>query len=161
TSLCVQLLQPLREPRARVARRHSLQLAERLVPELPVILRRLKREGAEEADLPALFPGLCFRSLHERRSDSLPARRLVDPEQLDEQAIPEAEADQSTDELVVRATRGEYHAHIVEGPRALLVECKEPVADLVRGLLHPLRLECDPRFHAQSVRRATKIRSPG
>src|SRR4051812_21159060 len=113
-----------------MAGRHSLQLAERLVSQAAVILGRLKRKGAEEADFPALFPRFGFGCLHERRSDSLPARRLVDPEQLDEQSIPEPQADQSADERALRVARGEHDAHIVEGTGALLVECKEPLADL-------------------------------
>src|SRR5262249_61804186 len=138
-------LQPLCEPEARMARRHSLQLAKRLVAQARVELGRLEGESAQEADFPASLSRLRFRRLHESGSDSLTAYRLVDPEQLDEQPVPEAQADQSADELARLGSRGQDNADIVEGARALLVESEEAVADLVRELVELLRLERDLR----------------
>src|SRR6185369_8889615 len=150
SSLHAHLRQPLREPGPGVGRRHSLQLAERLVAELAVEARRLKGPGAQEAHLPAAFPGFRFGSTHERAANSAPTRGLVDPDEVDEEPVPETQADESAEELAPGASHGQHHADVFEGADALQVESEKPLADLVRGLVQPLRLEYDLRRHVRS-----------
>jgi len=71
------------------------------------------------------------------------------------------QADQSAEERARGVPRRKHHADILERADALLVESEKPIADLVRDLVRLLRLERDLRVHAQLVRRATKISSPG